>query len=92
MKPPYACKADRYVFFLNITEELLSVEGAERKRSLELAELISTIEQAEERWLELSELAPWEVDLIHEASGLKPALWQKVMASRKQDNKTGKPV
>jgi ATP-binding cassette subfamily F protein uup len=27
-------------------------------RSLELAELISTIEQAEERWLELSELAP----------------------------------
>jgi ATP-binding cassette subfamily F protein uup len=26
-------------------------------RSLELAELISTIEQAEERWLELSELA-----------------------------------
>ena len=27
-------------------------------RSLELADLISTIEQAEERWLELSELAP----------------------------------
>ena len=27
-------------------------------RSLELAELISTIDQAEERWLELSELAP----------------------------------
>jgi len=26
-------------------------------RSLELAELISTIEEAEERWLELSELA-----------------------------------
>ena len=34
-------------------------EGADMaKLSLDLAEIITLIEQAEERWLELSELAP----------------------------------
>lgn len=34
-------------------------EGADMaKLSLDLADLISRIEQAEERWLELSELSP----------------------------------
>jgi len=40
-------------------EQQLTCEGAEVARlSIELAELISSIEQAEERWLELSELRP----------------------------------
>ena len=40
-------------------ELALSGEGADMaKVSRQLAELISSIEQAEERWLELSELSP----------------------------------
>ena len=40
-------------------EQELTGEGAEVARlSIELAELINSIEQAEERWLELSELRP----------------------------------
>ena len=40
-------------------EQEMTQEGAEMaKLSLDLADLISRIEQAEERWLELSELAP----------------------------------
>ncbi|MAR06063.1 MAG: multidrug ABC transporter ATP-binding protein [Cyanobium sp. NAT70] len=40
-------------------EHALAQEGADMARlSLELAELIKTIDQSEERWLELSELAP----------------------------------
>ena len=37
----------------------MTQEGAEMaKLSLDLAEIINRIEQAEDRWLELSELAP----------------------------------
>ena len=37
----------------------MTQEGADMaKLSLDLADLISRIEQAEERWLELSELTP----------------------------------
>ena len=40
-------------------EQQMTREGADMaKLSLDLADLISRIEQAEERWLELSELAP----------------------------------
>ncbi len=40
-------------------EAAISANGADiAKLSLELAELISTIETSEERWLELSELDP----------------------------------
>ena len=40
-------------------EHQMTQEGADMaKLSLDLADLISRIEQAEERWLELSELAP----------------------------------
>ena len=40
-------------------EQQMTQEGADMaKLSLDLADLISRIEQAEERWLELSELAP----------------------------------
>ena len=40
-------------------EQQMTQEGADiAKLSLDLADLISRIEQAEERWLELSELAP----------------------------------
>ncbi|MGB1622885.1 MAG: ABC transporter C-terminal domain-containing protein, partial [Synechococcus sp.] len=40
-------------------EQAISGNGADiAQLSLELAELISTIERAEERWLELSELDP----------------------------------
>jgi ATP-binding cassette subfamily F protein uup len=40
-------------------EQQMAQEGADMaKLSLDLADLISRIEQAEERWLELSELAP----------------------------------
>ena len=40
-------------------EQRMTSEGADiAKLSLELADLITRIEQAEERWLELSELAP----------------------------------
>ena len=40
-------------------EQQMTQEGADTaKLSLDLAEIITRIEQAEERWLELSELAP----------------------------------
>ena len=40
-------------------EQQMTQEGTDMaKLSLDLADLISRIEQAEERWLELSELAP----------------------------------
>ena len=40
-------------------EQQMTREGADMaKLSLDLAEIINRIEQAEERWLELSELAP----------------------------------
>ena len=40
-------------------EQQMTQEGADMaKLSLDLADLISRIEQAEERWLELSELTP----------------------------------
>ena len=40
-------------------EQQMTQDGADMaKLSLDLADLISRIEQAEERWLELSELAP----------------------------------
>ena len=40
-------------------EQQMTQEGADMaKLSLDLADLISRIEQAEERWLELSEFAP----------------------------------
>ena len=40
-------------------EQQMTQEGADMaKLSLDLAEIINRIEQAEERWLELSELAP----------------------------------